>query len=287
MEKYILWNGDIIDPEEKDGLISFDDRGYQFGDGVYEVIRIYKGAMHLLDLHLDRLFRSMKELNITPPLTREQFIDELGRLIGHNQFDQDGNLYVQVTRGLQPRAHIYNPGSKAVYYAKIDHFQKPVEILQNGVSVTVQEDIRWLRCDIKSLNLLPNIMAMTNAYHNGFYEPLFVRDGIVRECGASNFFLVKDGKVITHPANHFILNGITRLHVLRLAKELNLPVEEREIDRNELYTADECFLTATPLEVVPITHIDEHQVNGGEAGRITRKLQKRYEQSISNDLYTF
>lgn len=281
MEKYILWNGNMIIKEEKDSLVSFDDRGYQFGDGVYEVIRLYKGRAHLLDPHLERLFRSMKELDIVSPFTKEQLMDQLENLIAKNDFKEDGNLYIQVTRGIQPRNHVYDPDLTAVYFAKIDQFPKPLELIQNGVHVTVMEDIRWLRCDIKSLNLLPNVMAKTSAQRKGCYEPLFVRDGIVRECGSANFFLIKEGVLITHPANNLILNGITRLHVLQLAKKLAIPVEEREIAREELYTADECFLTATPIEIVPITAIDDHIVNGGEVGVITRKLQAAYEQSLA------
>lgn len=281
MEQYILWNGDMMSADKKDSLVSFDDRGYQFGDGVYEVIRLYKGKAHLLDPHLERLFRSMRELEILSPFTKEQLVQQLEQLIEKNQFNEDGNLYIQVTRGIQTRNHVYEPDLPAAYYAKIDRFPKPVDLIQNGVRVTVMEDIRWLRCDIKSLNLLPNVMAKTSAQRKGCYEPLFVRDGIVRECGSANFFLIKDGTLITHPANQLILNGVTRLHVLQLARELNVPVEEREIAREELYTADECFLTATPIEIVPITAIDDHQFNGGEAGTVTKRLQKAYEQSLA------
>ncbi|MDQ0242782.1 D-alanine transaminase [Bacillus fengqiuensis] len=281
MEKYILWNGDMITADQKDSLVSFDDRGYQFGDGVYEVIRLYQGRAHLLDPHMERLFRSMKELEIVSPFTKEQLVDQLEKLIAKNHFDEDGNLYIQVTRGIQTRNHVYEPDLTAVCFAKIDRFPKPLDLMQNGVRVTVMEDIRWLRCDIKSLNLLPNVMAKTNAQRKGCYEPLFVRDDIVRECGSANFFLIKDGVLITHPANNLILNGITRVHVLQLAKELAIPIEEREIAREELDTADECFLTATPIEIVPITAIDEHKVNGGDAGVITKRLQAAYEQSLA------
>ncbi|ENH96206.1 D-amino acid aminotransferase [Gracilibacillus halophilus YIM-C55.5] len=286
MNKYVLWNGKILDQDDKEVSVSYEDRGYQFGDGVYEVIRIYQGAIHLLDWHLDRLFYSMKEIDIVPPFTREQLIEQLRDVIKANQFQADGKLYIQVTRGEQPRDHLYEPNLQAVYYAIVTPFEKPVDMWENGVTVMLQEDIRWLRCDIKSLNLLPNVMARTTAQKNGYDEPLFYRDGIVRECGASNFFLVKDQALVTHPTDHHILGGITRKQVIRLAKELGIPVYEREIDLNELEKAHECFLTATPLEIVPITQIDEKKMNGGAFGPITKKLFRYYQEKIPEDLFS-
>ncbi|WP_163539471.1 D-amino-acid transaminase [Gracilibacillus sp. YIM 98692] len=284
MEKYLIWNGKFLDKDNRDGLISFEDRGYQFGDGVYEVIRIYSGKIHLLEWHLDRLFYSMNEIGIIPPFTREGITDQLKELITRNQFREDGNIYLQVTRGAQERDHIYVENLDAIYYVKIDQVDRPNEWIENGVTVTLQEDIRWARCDIKSLNLLPNVMARTNAQRKGFNEALFYKNGIVRECGASNFFMVKNKTLVTHPANHSILGGITRKKVLDIARELEIPVEEREIKKEELEKADECFLTATSLEIVPILKIDEISINEERIGTLTKKLQKNYTEKIPESL---
>ncbi len=280
MTDYMLWNNEIVERKSENAMVSFEDRGYQFGDGVYEVIRIYDGKLHTLDWHLDRLFYSMEQLAIRAPFSRPKIKQLLKQLIEKNQFTIDGKIYLQVTRGMQPRDHIYLEELDAIFYATVDRFDQPVDMWENGVKVTLQDDIRWLRCDIKSLNLLGNVLARTKAQRNGYHEPLFHRDGIVRECGASNFYMIKDGVIHTHPTNHYILGGITRKKVLWFANELGIPVKEREIAVEELKDADECFLTATPLEVVPIIQIDENPVNGNGIGEITKRLQQYYRKRV-------
>ncbi|MDX8045614.1 D-amino-acid transaminase [Gracilibacillus sp. S3-1-1] len=280
MTGYMLWNKQIVERNAENTLVSFQDRGYQFGDGVYEVIRIYDGKLHALDWHLDRLFYSMEQLSIRAPFSRTEINQLLKELIKKNTFTLDGKLYVQVSRGIQPRDHVYLEELEAVFYATIDRFDKPVDMWEKGVKVTLQEDIRWLRCDIKSLNLLGNVLARTKAQKNGYHEPLFHRDGIVRECGASNFYMIKDGEIHTHPANHYILGGITRKKVLLFAAELGIPVHEREFAVEELHDADECFLTATPLEIVPIIQIDERPINQQQVGETTKKLQQYYRKRV-------
>ncbi|MGP4038495.1 D-amino-acid transaminase [Gracilibacillus sp. D59] len=283
MTDYMLWNKEIVERKSENAMVSFEDRGYQFGDGVYEVIRIYDGKLHVLDWHLDRLFYSMEQLAIRAPFSRDDIKQLLKQLIEKNQFTIDGKVYLQVTRGMQPRDHIYMEELDAIFYATIDRFDQPVDMWEKGVKVTLQDDIRWLRCDIKSLNLLGNVLARTKAQRQGYYEPLFHRDGIIRECGASNFYMVKDGIIHTHPTNQYILGGITRKKVLMLAGELGIPVKEREIAVEELENADECFLTATPMEVVPIIQIDEKPVHGN-VGAITKTLQQYYRKRVYDDL---
>ncbi|UOQ86763.1 D-amino-acid transaminase [Gracilibacillus salinarum] len=284
MTECMLWNHEIVERKPENALVSFEDRGYQFGDGVYEVIRIYDGKFHVLDWHLDRLFYSMEQLAIRPPFTRTEIKELLKRLVAQNNFTADGKLYLQVTRGMQPRDHVYDEELDAIFYATVNKFDQPLEKWENGVRVTLQEDIRWLRCDIKSLNLLGNVLARTKAQRNGFYEPLFYRDGMVRECGASNFYMIKDGTIHTHPANNYILGGITRKKVIKLASELDIPVVEEMFSVEELQEADECFLTATPMEVVPVTHIDENQVGSHTVGPVTRQLQQYYRKRVYDDL---
>ncbi|MFD2657602.1 D-amino-acid transaminase [Gracilibacillus thailandensis] len=280
MTDYMLWNHEIVERKAENAMVSFEDRGYQFGDGVYEVIRIYDGKLHALDWHLDRLFYSMEQLAIRAPFSRSEIKQLLKQLTETNKFTADGKLYLQVTRGMQPRDHVYMEELDAIFYATVDCFDQPVEMWEKGVKVTLQEDIRWLRCDIKSLNLLGNVLARTKAQRNGYHEPLFHRDGIVRECGASNFYMIKDGVIHTHPTNNYILGGITRKKVLMFAEELAIPVEEREITVEELQEADECFLTATPLEIVPITQIDHQPIDHNQIGKITKRLQQYYRKRV-------
>ena len=144
--------------------------------------------------------------------------------------------------------------------------------MERGIKVTVEEDIRWKFCHIKSLNLLPNIMIKNKINEQGYQEAILVRDGIVTEGCHSNFFMVKNNKLITHPADNFILHGITRHYVITLAKELHIEVEEREFSLQEVYEADECFFTATPLEIFPVVQIGDEQFGNGERGAITKKL---------------
>lgn len=276
---WILFNGSIINTREKEPMISLDERGLQFGDGVYEVFRLYDGKPHLLDLHLDRFFQSMKAIELEPPFTKEELISQLQQLIEKNQFKEDGNVYIQVSRGVQPRNHLFESNLQPTYYANIVPFPRPDTLIENGIKATVAEDIRWHFCHIKSLNLLPNIMIKNKIAKEGYYEAILVRNGIVTEGCHSNFFIVKNETLITHPANQFILYGITRHHVISLAKQLHIPVEERQFSLHEVYEADECFFTATPIEIVPVTQIGEAWHQTGEQ-RVTRKLQAAYKTSV-------
>lgn len=278
---WILFNGSIVNTKEKEPMISFEERGLQFGDGVYEVFRLYDGKPHLLDLHLDRFFQSMKEIELEPPFTKEELIYQLGQLVEKNQFQEDGKVYIQISRGVQPRNHLFESNLQPTYYANIVPFPRPDTLMENGITATVAEDIRWHYCHIKSLNLLPNIMIKNKIAKDGYYEAILVRNGIVTEGCHSNFFIVKNGTLITHPANKFILYGITRHHVISLAKKLNIPVEERQFSLQEVYCADECFFTATPIEIVPVTQIGEDWFQTGDQP-IIRMLQAAYKASVFN-----
>ncbi|KFN04647.1 D-amino-acid transaminase [Bacillus clarus] len=281
-EDWILFNGRMINTKEEQPIVSLEERGLQFGDGIYEVFRLYNGKPHLLDLHLERFFKSMKEIQIKPPFTKEELIEQLEQLIEKNQFRDDGNVYLQISRGVQPRNHVYEPDLKSTYFANIVAFPRPTTTMNEGIKVTVEEDIRWKFCHIKSLNLLPNIMIKNKINGQGYQEAILVRDGIVTEGCHSNFFMIKNDKLITHPADHFILHGITRHHVITLAKELHIEVEEHEFSLQEVFDADECFFTATPLEIFPVVQIGDEQFRDGIRGPITKKLQAAYEESITS-----
>ncbi|PDZ08555.1 D-amino-acid transaminase [Bacillus pseudomycoides] len=278
---WILFNGRIVNMKEEQPMVALEERGLQFGDGIYEVFRLYNGKPHLLDLHLERFFKSMKEIHLVPPFTKEELIEQLQQLIEKNQFQEDGNVYIQISRGIQPRNHVYESNLEPTCFANIVSFPRPLSLMEKGIKVTVEEDIRWKFCHIKSLNLLPNIMIKNKINEEGYQEAILVRDGIVTEGCHSNFFIIKNNKVITHPADQLILHGITRHHVISLATALHIEVEERGFSLQEVYEADECFFTATPLEILPVIQIGDESFGNGERGPVTRKLQEAYEESIA------
>ncbi|MGF9964046.1 D-amino-acid transaminase [Bacillus rhizoplanae] len=281
-ERFILWNGKIIDTTNKQPHIDLEERGLQFGDGVYEVIRVYKGTLHLLDPHITRLYRSMEEMELTLSLSKAELIASLYELLAKNQFQEDGIVYLQISRGIQPRVHAFSFDATPTIYAYIRKKERPALWIEYGIRAITEPDIRWLRCDIKSLNLIPNVLASTKAERKGCKEALLVRDSIVTEGSHSNFFLVKNGTLYTHPANHLILNGIVRQYIISLAHTLHIPLQEELFRVHDVYKADECFFTGTTFEVMPMTHLDGTAIQNGQVGPITKLLQKTFIQSFSN-----
>ncbi|MDQ0196950.1 D-amino-acid transaminase [Neobacillus ginsengisoli] len=276
--KFAILNGEII--ERSQAKVDVEDRGYQFGDGVYEVIRVYNGKMFTAKEHLYRFVRSADSIGITLPYKDEQLLELLETLIVKNNL-QTGIIYMQITRGVAPRNHAFPTGKvipALVAYTK--EINRPVEGLKTGVTTILTEDIRWLRCDIKSLNLLGNLLAKQKASEKGCFEAIQLRGNDVTEGSSSNIFIVKNGVVITHESNHFILKGITKDVILQVCSDNGLPVEERTFCLAELEQADEVFLSSTTAEVMPIVEIEGNKVNGGAVGSITRKLQELFEQEI-------
>ncbi|KEK25417.1 D-amino-acid transaminase [Bacillus gaemokensis] len=279
-ERFVLWNDTVIDTNKKQPYIQLEERGLQFGDGVYEVIRIYKGNFHLLDPHLTRLYRSMDEIELTLPFSKAELIVLLYKLLENNNFHEDGIIYLQVSRGVQARAHAFSFDAIPTIYAYISKKERPALWIEYGVRAISEPDTRWLRCDIKSLNLLPNVLASTKAERKGCKEALLVRNGIVTEGSHSNFFLVKNGILYTHPANHLILNGIIRQYTLSLANKSQIPLQEELFSIRDVYNADECFFTGTTVEILPMTHLDGNAIQDGQVGPITKFLQKAFIQSF-------
>lgn len=256
--------------------ISIDDRGYYFGDGVYEVIKVYGKELFTAEEHVSRLFTSAAKINLSIPYTKEQLIDVARELINRNKL-HDGHVYMQVTRGSAERQHHFPvPAVPAVVTAYTMAGSRPTENMKNGVAVKSVEDIRWLRCDIKSLNLLGSVLAKEEAKKAGCEEAILHRDGIVTEGSSTNMFGVKDGVVRTHPVSNLILEGITRQVVLQLCKELNIPVEEKAFTLEEAYEMDEFFFTSTTAEVMPVITIDDKTIGDGKRGVITEKLQSAF-----------
>ncbi|MBO0586222.1 D-amino-acid transaminase [Sporosarcina sp. E16_8] len=266
---------------ERDGLaISIEDRGYYFGDGVYEVIKVYGGELYTAEEHIDRLFQSATKIKMTIPYAEVQLMEIARELVVKNNI-LVGHVYIQVTRGSAPRLHQFpNPAVPPVVTGYAINNPRPMAGIENGVGVKSVEDVRWLRCDIKSLNLLGNVLAKQEAHEAGCIEALLHRDGVVTEGSASNVFGIKDGIVYTHPVTNLILNGITRQVVLGLCEEQGIPVVEKSFTLDEAFEMDEFILTSTTSEVTPVISIDGRPVGSGLVGPLTKNLQKAFNLQI-------
>jgi D-alanine transaminase len=276
--KWAFLNGEFV--ERSNAKVDVEDRGYQFGDGIYEVIRVYNGKMFTEKEHLQRFFRSAESIGLKLASTIEQLTEMLKKLIEKNNL-RLGTIYMQATRGVAPRAHAFPPANTApslVAYTK--ELERPHEKLLKGVKALLVEDIRWLRCDIKSLNLLGNILAKQKASENGCYEAIQSRGQEVTEGSSSNVFMVKNGVIITHASDQLILKGITKEVILNICVKNGIPVEERTFTLEELKEAEEVFLSSTTSEVMPVVEINGNQVNGGVPGAITKKLQVLFKAEI-------
>lgn len=275
--KLLLTNDRIISREE--AAISYLDRGYVFGDGIYEVFRVYKGRMFEGEAHYRRLERSLREVKLQLPYPIEQLDAYLRQLIEAEQL-AEGTVYIQITRGVAPRTHAFPAQAEPVLTAYCSELARPYESMTQGIAVVTRPDIRWLRCDIKTLNLLPNIMAKQEALDHGANDVIFHRNGVVTESSSSNVLVVRGGSIYTHPANHLILHGITRLVLIDQAQELSIPFHEEAVQLADLASADEVFLASTTAEITPIVSIDGTPVGNGQRGPIVRRLQQAFQQRI-------
>ncbi|HHY47220.1 MAG TPA: D-amino-acid transaminase [Firmicutes bacterium] len=286
-------NGNFVDIDSP--CIPVEDRGFQLGDGVYEVIRCYEGHPFAADAHLSRLFRSLKEILLDVPWDREALMDIMTQAVRKSGY-RDAIIYLQVTRGAAPRVHAF-PASPVPTLAMTvrEAVPLPPEAFRDGVKVILEPDIRWLRCDIKSIDLLPNVLAKERARRAGAYECVLVREtgplggglpggGLVTEGASSNVFIVKQGVLLTAPASNLILSGITRGIVLELARQNGIPVIEAWFTRDDLLRADEIFLTGTTAEVLPVTRIGDTLVAGGKRGPVTEMLHRIFEQYRANNM---
>lgn len=277
-ESTIFYNGEYIDTRENELTLPFEERAFQFGDGIYEVIRLYDGKFFTLDEHLTRLYRSLKEIRVDIAWSQEEVKEILINLVKKNDFQKDGQVYLQISRGNAPRNHVFPAEVVPNFIAYVKEANRPFTTMKNGVHAYLADDIRWLRCDIKSLNLLPNVLAKQSALEKGGYEAIFHRSGVVTEGSASNMYMVKDGKVFTHPPTNLILNGITRIQIKALCLSHNIPFVEESFTVQELGEADEVFLSSTTSEVTPIIMIDDNKVGNGAVGTVTKSIQRLFEE---------
>lgn len=279
-EQYVFVNDRWLEHEQ--ARVSVEDRGFQFGDGVYEVVRVYGGKPFALMPHLERLQRSASEIELELPLT----LDELARLVQEapaRRGLEEAQVYVQLTRGYAPRVHYFPEDAvpTLVIYASPAR-QQPAELYERGAQAIVLADERWLRCDIKSVNLLPNAVAKERARRAGVLEALLLREGVgMTEGSSSNLFIVQDGRIVTAPAGRYILRGITRDIVLELAENADIPVEERFFSKEELLAAEEAFITSTTMEVMPVVRVDGQVIGGGTPGLIARRLAQAYKDKVA------
>lgn len=275
---YSLWNDQIV--KEGSITISPEDRGYQFGDGIYEVVKVYNGQMFTAQEHIDRFYASADKIRLVIPYTKDVLHKLLHDLIEANNLD-NGHVYFQITRGAVSRNHVFPDADvPAVLTGNVKVGERAIENFQNGVKATFVEDVRWLRCDIKSLNLLGAVLAKQEAAEKGCYEAILHRGETVTECSSANVYGIKDGTLYTHPANNFILNGITRQVILKCAAEIGLPVVEEAMTKEELLNMDEVIVSSVSSEVTPVIDVDGHAIGTGAVGEWTRKLQAAFEAKL-------
>lgn len=264
--------------------VSVLDRAFLFGDAVYEVLRVYRGRPFLEQEHLDRLRRSLKEVAIHSDVDR---IAARMHETLHNSGAQEGLIYIQVTRGEAPRTHRFpDDGTRPNELIYVQSFGEDPYAIQReeGASAVTVPDLRWKRCDIKSVNLLANCLAAQTAAEHGCLEALLVAaDGTITEGSHMSAFGVLDGKVLTSPLSPSILPGITRALITKLAYRCEVTIQETPFRVSDLPTLDELFLTGTTSEVLPLVQVDQQQIGNGRPGPITRRLQRAYLEFLNDE----
>jgi D-alanine transaminase len=272
MSEWIWINGEIIPMAE--ARVGVEDRGFQFADGVYEVIRLYNGKPFTLPEHLARLEKSAAAINLALPIDPLALTSEIKKLLSRQNV-RDGMIYLQVTRGVCERNHIFPTQCKptVLFYARpLPPVQLPGQ--GEGVKLLAVPDERWKRCWIKSIALLPNVLAKNQAVAGGYDEALFVDNGVITECSASNFFAVIGGKLVTHPVGSKVLPGITRAVLLERAAALGIEVDERRLTEDEALRASELFITSTTREVSWVARLNDRYIGQARCGPMTLALHR-------------
>ncbi len=269
-------NGAFVAPQQ--AMISVMDRGFLFGDGVYEVIPVYAGHPLRAAEHLQRLDNSLRAIGLQVPLSGADWSSVFTRLLAPDPMT-DQALYLQVTRGSAPtRDHRFPAQPTPTVLAMAKPMKaRDAAVAEQGVTVVTREDIRWLRCDIKSTSLLAAVLLRQSAQEAGAEEAILVRDGLALEGSTSNLFIVRDGQLITPPKGPLLLAGITRDLVLELARGDGISTQERDLAVEELRQADEVWISSSTREVLPVTRLDERSVGDGRPGPLWRRIDARYQ----------
>ncbi|HUL03720.1 MAG TPA: aminotransferase class IV [Gemmatimonadales bacterium] len=273
----VYLNGTYLDRAA--AKISVDDRGFLFGDGVYEVTRARDGVLFEWDRHRRRLERGLEGLSIAVAAGVLEGLAEISeRLLRDNGLESgDATVYLQITRGVAQRTHYFPPaGTPPTVFLSASRLAVPDELRARGAAAIAIPDLRWGRCDLKTVNLLPNVLAKQRAVSAGAFEAILVREGVVTEGASSNVVAVKDGVLRTHPLGPRILAGITQDVVFELAREAGLSVVERPLTVAELPTVSELLITATTADVMPIVRLDGRPVGDGRPGPVGRSLHAAF-----------
>lgn len=271
----VYLNGEYLPLNE--AKISVLDRGFIFGDGVYEVIPSYGSKALRFEHHMQRLQNSLDAVRIENPLSNSQWQEIINKLIADTD-SQDQYIYLHITRGVASRDHRFPDETKPTVFV-MSNILHPVdaELLKTGVTAVTLDDIRWQYCNIKAIALLPNILLRQQAVDKGAVEAILIRDGNITEGAASNTFIVKNGVIKTPPKDQKLLPGITRDLVVELAKTHNMPIEETAISEQEFLDADEIWLTSSTKEILSVTKINEQEVGNGKPGLVWHDMFQKYQ----------
>lgn len=275
MSRFAYINGKFV--PNSHAHIHFEDRGYQFGDSIYEVVAVISRKIIDEDAHLKRLEISLKAVQMALPLRILNLKRVIQDIIALNRY-KHGYVYIQVTRGVAPRSFPFpknTPPSIVVTMRPMKQLQT-VKTHEKGVWVMTVEDERWARVNIKTTNLMPAVLAKQTATEAGAFEAIFVRHGIVMEGSSANIFAVIDGVLRTHPLTSHILGGITRERILNLCKKNHISFEEKAFTLEEFYQADEAFITSANVLAIPIIQVNQTKIGKGIPGPLQKRLQDLY-----------
>lgn len=275
MSDIVYLNGEFMPLEA--ARIPVLDRGFIFGDGVYEVIPVYSRHPFRLAEHLVRLQHSLDSIRLANPMSDAEWTRLTGEIVAKNAGD-DQSVYLQITRGVAKRDHAFPRNVKPTVFMMSTPLVTPArEQVDGGVHAITTTDFRWLKCDVKSISLLGNCLARQMAVDAGAVEAILFRDGFLTEASASNVFIVKRGVILAPPKNHLVLPGITYDVVVELARANGLPIEIREISEREVREADEVWVTSSTKEVLAVTTLDERTVGGGRPGTVFQHMHRLYQ----------
>lgn len=279
----VYYNGKFL--PESEVHISPNDRGFVFADGTYEVLRTYSGKLLFADEHLERLKYSLDQLKIKHPNLSE-FKNIFHHLLDVNELNNDfGIIYIQVTRGVYKRMHAFpDEEVSPTVFIRAREFTPMTDKIKNGVKAITKEDFRWTRCDIKSISLLPNILAAELAKDHQAYEAIFYRNAVITEGSHTNVFGIKDSKIYTHPKSQYILAGISRDVVVDICKKSPYEMIEHGIRLDDFLQMDEIFLAGTSTEIMPVVQVDDKIISNHQPGKITVELQKYFDEFVYKSL---
>lgn len=279
---YDYLNGEIV--KRDDAKVSVGDRGYIFGDGIYEVIRVTDGKLFREPDHLERMQESLRGIKIDfDPKLMEKIPGICRNLLKkNNHTTKEATIYIQVTRGTSwPRTHVFpDPPVQPALYIGTNPFNPDKELLAGGIDVITLTDLRWERCNLKTIQLLPNVLAKQQAVESGANSAIMIRDGFVTESPYANIFGVKDGILYTHPESNYILKGITRQVVIEIANKLGIELKEIPVREEELFELDELFFSGTTTDIQPVVEINRQRLAEGKPGPVVKIIQQSYNELL-------